>query len=438
VAIVGADFSPSSLPPALRIRLFAQHLPEFGWEPVVITTDPKYYDWPVDPENEQLLPDSLKIIRTGALPSRVTRKIGFSDIGIRSLWHHWCALRQLCRSGDIDLIFLPVPPNYGMALGRVVWARFRIPYVVDYIDPVVTEYYWNVPKVQRPPKWQLVYRFNRLLEAFALRKVAHLTAVDRSYTCDVFKRCPWLCDNDTTGIPYGGEATDFEYARTHLRPNKIFDSHDGLQHVSYVGRGGPDMIPSLQAVFQALKLGIERSPGLFSRIRMHFVGTTYAPRAEDLYQVLPLAREAGVEDLVDEHPSRVSYLDAIQILLDSHALLVVGSESPHYTASKIFPYVLSRRPLLAIFHRESSVVQILRETCAGDVVQFSGESPPAGKVQEITTALEKLLALPREYSPPTCWGAFERYTARAMAAELAGVFDHVIDARSKNSAKGND
>jgi hypothetical protein len=193
------------------------------------------------------------------------------------------------------------------------------------------------------------------------------------------------------------------------------------------------MIPSLRAVFQALKLGIERSPEVFGDVRMHFVGTTYAPHAEGLYQVLPLAKEAGVEAFVDEHPTRVSYLDAIQILIDSHALLVVGSESPHYTASKLFPYILSRRPLLAIFHRKSSVVRILAETRTGDVVEFSADAPLAGKVREISTALEKLLSLPREYAPATCWRAFERYTARAMTAELAAVFNRVMQTRSECS-----
>lgn len=33
--IIAPDFGPSSLPPATRVRFFAKHLPEFGWEPVV-------------------------------------------------------------------------------------------------------------------------------------------------------------------------------------------------------------------------------------------------------------------------------------------------------------------------------------------------------------------------------------------------------------------
>ena len=46
------------------MRFFAQHLPEFGWEPVVLTTDPRWYEWPVDPENERLLPPTTKVERT--------------------------------------------------------------------------------------------------------------------------------------------------------------------------------------------------------------------------------------------------------------------------------------------------------------------------------------------------------------------------------------
>ena len=69
VLIVGPDFTPSSYPPALRIRFFAQHLREFGWEPIVLTTDPGYYEWEVDPENEKLLPPGLQVIHTRALPA---------------------------------------------------------------------------------------------------------------------------------------------------------------------------------------------------------------------------------------------------------------------------------------------------------------------------------------------------------------------------------
>jgi hypothetical protein len=124
----------------------------------------------------------------------------------------------------------------------------------------------------------------------------------------------------------------------------------------------------------------------------------------------------------------VPYLTAIQIMLDSHGLLLVGSDSPHYSASKIFPNILAARPLLAIFHEESSVVTILEDTNAGEVVTFGGDRPLAATTDEIAERLRNLLALPVDSHPPTRWEAFERYTAKAMTARLATVFDRSVSA----------
>src|SRR5579864_7038699 len=87
--MITADFAPSSLPSAQRIRFLARHLPEFGWNPVLITTDPRYYESAVDPENEMLVPESLTVIRTPAIGIRQARRFGLGDRGMRSLYHHW-------------------------------------------------------------------------------------------------------------------------------------------------------------------------------------------------------------------------------------------------------------------------------------------------------------------------------------------------------------
>ncbi len=204
VAIVGSDFPPSSLPPALRIRFFATNLREFGWEPIIITADSKYYKTAIDPEIERLLPEGLRIIRTPAFSSQWTRLIGIGDLGLRSIWQHWRVLHSLCDRGEVDVVFIPVPPYTPMVLGRLAHDRFGVPYVIDYIDPWVTGYYWNIPRAQRPPKWALAYAMGRLLEPFAAKRVAHVVAVSKGTTDMVRSRYPWLSESDATEIPYGG------------------------------------------------------------------------------------------------------------------------------------------------------------------------------------------------------------------------------------------
>jgi hypothetical protein len=426
VAIVGADFAPSSLPPALRIRFFSTHLPEFGWKPIVITTDPRYYETTLDAEMDRLVPDSVEVIRTPALPRRWTRLIGVGDLGMRSLWQHWHILRQLCRERPVDVVFIPVPPYVPMVLGRLSHDCFGIPYVVDYIDPWISDYYWKLPHSQRPPKWALAYGLARLLEPYAVRYVAHIIGVSKGTTDDVRARYSWLKESDATEIPYGGETEDWEYIRRHPRRNCIFDPDDGLLHVCSVGAYTEAMRPVLQAIFAAVRLGRERRPALFDRMRLHFVGTLYGSSDGNGGPVLPIAQKAGIADLVEEEPRRVAYLDALQMLSEAHALLVVGSEEPHYTASKIFPYILARKPLLTVFHEESTVVRIVQETRASSLVCFGPRCPLAeSKIEEIACRLEEMLSLPHGYQPATCWEAFGAYTTRAMTARLAKVFDHV-------------
>ncbi len=419
--IVGADFAPSSLPPALRIRFFAGHLHEYGWQPTVLTADPRYYEWSVDPENLKLIPPSVRVIRTGALPAGLTRKIGFGDIGIRALPQHWATLVGLCRRHEVDLLYIPVPPYFPMLLGRLIHALFRVPYVVDYIDPWVTDYYWKLPPHQRPRMWPLVNALARISEPFALGRVSHITGVSQGTTDGVRARYPWISPDQVSEIPYGGETGDIRYVQAIGRPNPIFDRDDGLLHVSYTGVVIPAMHVTLRALFAAVRQGLTHNSALFSRLRMHFVGTNYAAGTPS-EQVLPLAREEGIAHLVDERPSRVPYLDALRILLDSHGLLAVGTDEAHYTASKIFPLIMAARPLLVIFHEASSVVNIVQETGAGNVITYSARRPPMEHVQAISTELEQLLYRSGA-PPPTRWEAFEPYTTRAMTARLARAFE---------------
>ena len=423
VVIVGPDFSPSSLPPALRIRFFAKHLREHGWEPTVVSVDPRFYESAVDPENERLVPPGLRVVRTKALPARVTRAIGIGDIGMRSLWQQWRAVAEICRAGGADAILIPIPPYVSAVIGRLAYERFGVPYVVDYIDPWISDDWRRRPRAQRLPKRALADRLSRLLEPFALRRVGHVTGVSKGTTDGVVARYAWLRQSDATEIPYGAEPDDFAYLREHPRRNAVFDRNDGLVHVSSVGRGGWDLVPALRRVFNALKLGLQRSPQSFARLRLHFVGTSYAPFAAE-EQVIPVARECGVADLVDERPARVPYLDALQILLDSHGLLAIGSDMPHYTASKIFPYILARRPMLAVFHAASSVNAIMRETGAGAVAVFDGDDSPESGAPEIGAWLTRLLSGAVE-APSLANGAFAAYTASAMTKRLADVLDEV-------------
>jgi hypothetical protein len=160
---------------------------------------------------------------------------------------------------------------------------------------------------------------------------------------------------------------------------------------------------------------------------MHFVGTSYAVNGHNPKAVMALAHEAGLEEYVTEHPKRIPYLESLQVMLDSDALFLVGTDEPHYTASKVFPYILACRPLFAVFHEESSVVQILNEAYAGEVITFNACQPPQVHGKRIFRTIEQLLS--RDVQSATRWDAVEPFTTRAMTARLVESFERVV--RSK-------
>lgn len=428
VVVLAPEFPPSTMPPALRLRFIVPHLHELGWEPIVVTLAESSYETVVDRETCRLLPDDLRVIRTPALPAGLTRRAGFGDLGLRAFPYHWRALSRLCRAGEVDLVFISVPPYFTPVLGRLAWQRFRVPYVLDYQDPWYTRYYAELPMSRRPGgwKWAAVNGMARVLEPLALRHASHVTAVSQATVDTVLSSFPRIPAPPSTEIPLGAEPADFDFLRRNPRPNSLFDPGDGLVHVSSTGRSGVDMEPVLRGLFLAVRRGMEADPALFGRLRLHFIGTSYARSGHATEQVLPLARAMGVGDLVDEHPERIPYLDALQVLLDSDAVLAVGSELSHYTASKIFPLILAQRPILAVFHEASTVNSILRETGAGESVSFGDGRPPESVVPQIHDRLVTLVREGGAFPHRPDLDAFRPYTGRAMAERLAGVFDSVI------------
>ena len=190
---------------------------------------------------------------------------------------------------------------------------------------------------------------------------------------------------------------------------------------------------SLEAFFTALARERAEHPDRLGHVRLHFVGTSYADGDTGEPTVAPIAARCGVADLVEEQPRRIPYFQALQCLLDADVLLIPGSDDPGYTASKLYPYVLAEKPLLALFHQESTVVDIVRQSRAGVVVPFASGEDVGAVADRITHAWFD--------HPPTQvetdWEAFEPYTARAMTQKLAAAFDRAVSGTTVAPAEGS-
>ena len=138
----------------------------------------------------------------------------------------------------------------------------------------------------------------------------------------------------------------------------------------------------------------------------------------------PLAQAAGVGDAVNAVPQRVPYLDALGVLARSDGLLLIGSDEPHYTASKIYPALMSGRPYVSLFHADSSAHSILSKAGGSLALSFSDSRELEACEAAISAAL-LTLATEADTIQSADPAAYARFEARAIAGRFAYLFDAV-------------
>jgi len=417
VVLVAAHFTPSNLAGVHRSRLWAQHLREVGWNPIIVTTHYRHYEEALDWDLHGLVQADLEVIRTAALLTKPLRVIG--DIGVRGLPFHYRALAQLAKQGRMDFLHVTIPSMFSGLLGRMVHTAYGTPYGIDYIDPWVHE--WPGTEKRFSKAWTSA-RLGELLEPWAVRDASLITGVAPLYYEDVLKRNPHLRSQAVTAaMPYGGSESDFDTLRREPRAPTLFDPKDGRFHMLYAGAMLPRGYPILERLFQAMALLKQREPELAKKLHITFVGTGKSPNDPQGFNVQPYAERIGVTDMVREHPARVPYVEVLNHLLHASATLIVGSTEPHYTPSKSFQAVQARRPMLALLHEASTAADFLQKSNAATVVTLAEERLP--DPEQLATTLARFMR-DDGYDPSRVkWELFEEYSARSTTRVLGKALD---------------
>jgi len=435
--MVSPHFPPDTSAGTHRVRLLAPHLPACGWEPTVVTVDPGDHEGRLDPDLLALVPADLRVVRARALPPRLTRLLGLGDLGLRALPGLARVCRRLLARERFDALFITLYPVYPALLGPWLRRRFRLPFVLDYQDPWVGSWGETVgggPGGRPDLKSRLSRRLGAFLEPRILARADGLTAVSRGTWEEIFTRHPELSTLPTAELPLGGEASDFEAVEGVSRSDDPFDPTDGKVHLVYVGTLLPLGFATLDALLRAVGRLRASAPELYGRLRLHFFGTSNQTRPDAPERVLPLARELGVADAVTEVAPRIDYLDALGVLTRASGILLLGSSEPHYTASKLYPALLARRPLLAACHRASSVHEILGRIAREPTVRrvtYGDSSPEESLGEEVIRALaqnlRELVEAPLYRPEDVDLEGLEEFSARAVAGRLGAFLDRLVD-----------
>lgn len=425
VLILYPHFPPSNLAGVHRPRLFAQHLPAFGWEPVVLTVHEKFYEEQLDHKLSRLLPDWLRVEKVSALPVTKPRFIG--DIGLRSFFPLYRKAKSLIKNEGFDFLFIPVPSFYTALLGRWLNKSTGIQYGIDYIDPWVHQFPGSEKTFSR--HWWST-KLAALLEPIAVKKASLITGVAPGYYEGVLQRNKGLRAKVLIGaMPYGGEAEDLAAVSLSDANPFLFKASSKLRLV-YAGAMLPKAFGPLEAIMKA----VAADRHAFAGVEFHFIGTGKTPDDPAGFNIKPLAEKYRLwEEVFFEYPARIPYFDVLVHLKAADGVFVLGSTEPHYTPSKIYQGFLSGKPLFAVLHKESTAVKAIEDSRSGIVLSFNNSEG----LHQIEEAFRERFAAFCEmmmiYDAKNAdRSVFNEYSAKSTTGKLASLLDRVVNKKEKS------
>ncbi len=402
-----------------RSRLFTQHLPSFGWDPIILTVDERDYEESLDWNLHALLPKNQRIEKVRAFPVTKPRLIG--DIGLRAFFQLRKRALELLKTEHIDFVYIPIPSFYVALIGPYIHRRTAVKYGIDYIDPWVHRFPGSHKLLSR--HWFSMH-LAKFLEPKAVKNVSLITGVAEGYYQGVIDRNPHLKESTVfAAMPYGGEVKDHEGLKDLNIEPYLFRKNGKFQLV-YAGAMLPNAYGPLESIFKA----ISSSKIQFSDVEFHFIGTGYLSIDPNSYNIKPMAEKYGLwESIVFEYPKRIPYLDVLVHLGIADAVFILGSTEPHYTPSKTYQGVLSQKPIFAVLHEKSSAAKVIEDTNAGQSLCFNGDVD-LGKIEDtFGEAFFEFRRFTMEFDPSQVnLAMFEEYSAKSVTKKLADALNSVF------------
>jgi hypothetical protein len=429
VLIISPYFPPSNAADMQRVRMSLPYFKEFGWEAEIVGVDEKYSEMVADDLLFRSVPKNTIVHKVKAFSKNWTSKLGLGSIALRSLWFYRRQVNRLLTNKKFDLIYFSTTQFPVCILGAYWKRKFKIPYVIDMQDPWHSDYYQNKPKAQRPKKYWFSYRLNKYLEPIAMKSIDGLIAVSESYIQTLTTRYPSLKNIPSATITFGASELDMKIAAGSAAATTAIHFRPGDLNMVYLGRGGTDMHLALSLLFRAVKMGLDRNPGSFKKLKLYFIGTSYAPTGKGICSILPLAEKFHIGENVIEQTDRVPFYQGLRLLQSAGLLLVPGSDDARYTASKLYPYIQSGKPIVGILHENSNAVSVLR-TCLPDEPVFTFPGDGGQTAENIFDYLDFLMKNPG-YLPRLDATTFERFSAKEMTRKQTDLFKIVINEESR-------
>ena len=379
VLIITYYWPPAGGPGVQRWLKFVKYLPEFGIEPIVyIPENPTYpildgaFAKDVSPHltiikkrifepygfASMFYKNKVKKMSAGIIPNsnkqRFSEKIALwvrGNLFIPDARVFWVKpsvrfLEKYIQEHAIDTIITTGPPHSLHLIGIKLQQRLNVKWVADFRDPWTTIGYQKDLKLSKYSEFK-----HKRLERKVLRSADQVIVTSQTTKAD-FARI--------TGKPIEIITNGFDQEKV---VTGVLDEKFSLAHIgSLLSERNPAFL------WQTLSELVNEVPGFGDHLELKLIGTLSPEVLESirLYQLEEFLNNLGY----------VTHDEAIAQQRSSQVLLLIEINSLHTRSiipGKLFEYIVSGRPIVAIGPNGSDFAEIIESTSTGIFIDYAGK-----------------------------------------------------------------
>lgn len=421
VLIISFLFNQTEHIGTVRLRGLVKYLPEFGWNPVILTVktstvpDKKIivfetpYDNIIDVWKKRIgIPTDKSLKESYHLTPSGKEKKTIID-SIIYLWDeifaypdptiNWSISAiekgdEIVKERHFDAILSSIRPCTSHIIAKELVKRKKIPWIADFRDLWTQNHYFKHSKIRE--------FFEKRLELDTLSSANALITISDSFS----EKLKNLHKNKKVYIITNG------YDPDQVNPGVPLTKKFSILYTGKIYRGRQDPEP----LFRVLKSLIDEKEIDPATIEVHFFGDREEWLMSD-------SKKYDLENVVQIH-GQISREESIQKQRESQVLLLLTWNDPDekgiYTG-KLFDYLAARRPILALGLHGSVISDVLDLTRAGRTVSSDAEIK------------EQILTFYHEYkkdgfvSYAGVPSEIEKFSHREMARKFAQVLEDICE-----------
>ncbi len=408
VLMVAFHFPPFAGSSGIQRTLrFMQHLPALGWQPLILSADPRAYERCSDDLLNEIPPDTV-VRRAFALDAARQLAIGGRYIGWTARPDRWMLWKyagvraglQMIRTYRPDAIWTTYPIATAHVIGAELHRRTGVPWLADFRDPMAQEGYPSDP---------LTWQSFKQIETQTVRD-ADLSIFTTPGAARVYRQRYPEASERIVVLENGYDEESFVDAPpTDQSPAALNDGAITLLHsgIVYPEERDPTQL------FVALRLIKERSQLTSGKLKIRFRASGHDSLLKEL------AEKHGVQEAIECCPS-IPYRQALAEMLRADGLLVMqASGCNEQIPAKIYEYLRAGRPIIALTDPIGDTATTLLAAGVKDIAPLDA----AEKIADLLVTCIDDLQRGKLHLPDV--NAVRRASRRERSQELAGLLEGV-------------